>query len=182
MYNSDLAGAIAFNELHCSMDSPENREITQYKFYLAQEAGVPLGYGFKWYIYGPYSEDLISSAYKFAVEEIPEHNGKPLRFKPEAQQKINSVNALYGEDQKNLAKSSWYRLLAVVAYYCRSGIEVNHNLKKDKKLMVEALVKKGFDKERIEQAFQAVINCIYDGKEDNVFSSQEQQEQISPER
>ena len=49
------------------------------------------------------------------------------------------------------------------------------------KQYIQTLINK-HNKERIEQAFQAVINCIYDGKEDNVFSSQEQQEQISPER
>ena len=39
------------------------RLTLQKAIYLAQEAGVQLGYGFRWYIRGPYSPDLTRDAF-----------------------------------------------------------------------------------------------------------------------
>ena len=44
-------------------DSFEERLKLQKIIYLLQDSGMQLGYGFGWYKYGPYSQDLVSDAY-----------------------------------------------------------------------------------------------------------------------
>jgi len=44
-------------------DTTEDRLRLQKTIYLLQANGLQLGYGFGWYKYGPYSQDLVSDAY-----------------------------------------------------------------------------------------------------------------------
>jgi len=49
-------------------DGFENRLILQKAIYLAQAAGVNLGYYYHWYLYGPYCPALTRDAYTIANE------------------------------------------------------------------------------------------------------------------
>ena len=54
----------------------ETRLAIQKITYLAQEIGIPLGYKFKWYTYGPYSRKLALDTGKILhtrVEDCPAH-------------------------------------------------------------------------------------------------------------
>lgn len=51
------------NEFGLKRDSFEERLKLQKIIYLLQASGIQLGYGFGWYKYGPYSQDLVNDAY-----------------------------------------------------------------------------------------------------------------------
>ena len=71
MNNSQIATAVAIRDLNCySLETIDDRILLQKKIYLAQDIGLPLGYGYSWYIHGPYSPDLTAAAYQIIPEEI----------------------------------------------------------------------------------------------------------------
>ncbi len=51
------------NEFGLKRDSFRERVKIQKVIYLLQASGIQLGYGFGWYKYGPYSQDLVNDAY-----------------------------------------------------------------------------------------------------------------------
>jgi len=57
-------------DVPATMDSFGDRLILQKAVYLAQQAGIPLGYHFCWYLRGPYSRDLTADAYS-TLSETP---------------------------------------------------------------------------------------------------------------
>ena len=57
-----LATAIALRDLGYRSEKDLNQ--IQLKVFLAQESGLPLGYGFVWGINGPYSEDLTRDIFE----------------------------------------------------------------------------------------------------------------------
>lgn len=54
-------------------DNLENRLKLQKTVYLLQAYGLQLGYGFGWYKYGPYSQDLVRDAYTVLRSEEPSY-------------------------------------------------------------------------------------------------------------
>lgn len=50
-------------EFNLKRGSTEERLELQKTIYLLQAYGLKLGYGFSWYRYGPYSQDLVYDAY-----------------------------------------------------------------------------------------------------------------------
>lgn len=116
-----IATALALRDLKCnSIESIEDRILLQKKIYLAQDIGLPLGYGYGWYLHGPYSTDLTAVAYQIMPEEI---NIEDKKFKEPYAKLIEQVNSL--EDRKNdtieLGKVQWYELLASIAYWYARG-------------------------------------------------------------
>lgn len=123
MNNSHIATAIAIRDLHCfTLESINDRILLQKKVYLAQDIGLPLGYGYSWYIHGPYSTDLTAVAYQIIPEgdtAIENHSLK----EPYASM-ITKVNSLENAiDDKNLTISvvQWYELIASIAYWYKRG-------------------------------------------------------------
>jgi len=55
--------------LDLKLESFNDRLIIQKAIYLAQVAGIQLGYRFSWYIHGPYSAALTRDAFTIASEE-----------------------------------------------------------------------------------------------------------------
>jgi len=51
-------------EFDLKRGSTTQRLKLQKTIYLLQAYGMPLGYGFSWYRYGPYSQDLVYDAYR----------------------------------------------------------------------------------------------------------------------
>lgn len=123
MNNSHIATAIAMRDLNCfSVESINDRILLQKKIYLAQDIGLPLGYGYSWYIHGPYSPDLTAVAYQIVPEgdsNIEKHS-----FKPPYNSIISKVNALEKViDKQGLTISvvQWYELIASIAYWYKQG-------------------------------------------------------------
>lgn len=125
MNNSQIATAIALRDLKCwSLESINDRILLQKKIFLAQDIGLPLGYGYSWYIHGPYSTDLTTVAYQVipqGCDSIENSN-----FKPLYSNMISKVNALEDEIKKNSIQISvvqWYELIASIAYWNKHGYD-----------------------------------------------------------
>jgi uncharacterized protein YwgA len=123
MNNSQIATAIALRDLKCgSLETINDRILLQKKIFLAQDIGLPLGYGYSWYIHGPYSTDLTAVAYQIIPEGFDsiENNS----FKEPYATMISKVNALEEEIAKKGLQVSvvqWYELIASIAYWNKRG-------------------------------------------------------------
>ncbi len=73
MNRRQIALKLVISELGIGADmaSFEERLILQKAILLAQQAGVPLGYHFSWYLRGPYSRDLTADAFASLGSDIP---------------------------------------------------------------------------------------------------------------
>jgi len=60
---------IAENEFSLKRDTISDRLKLQKTIYLLEAAGMQLGYGFSWYKFGPYSQDLVRDAYTVLQSE-----------------------------------------------------------------------------------------------------------------
>lgn len=50
-----------------SVDTFSDRKRLQKAIYLLQEFGLDLGYKFRWYLHGPYSDDLADDAFRVSM-------------------------------------------------------------------------------------------------------------------
>ena len=123
MNNSQIATAIALRDLHCySLDTINDRILLQKKIFLAQDIGLPLVYGYNWYIHGPYSTDLTAVAYQVIPEGCESIEKNHLK-EPYATM-VKKVNNLESEIEKHNLKISvvqWYELVASIAYWYKRG-------------------------------------------------------------
>ena len=65
MDRQQIALALVLQEagIPLSVDTFDHRLILQKATYLLQGVGVPLGYHFRWYLYGPYSPELTQDVF-----------------------------------------------------------------------------------------------------------------------
>lgn len=99
------------------MDSFENRLILQKAVYLAQEAGVHLGYYFSWYLYGPYCSALTNDAFAMNLES-EEFRGWQLD--ESSNKKLNNLSELIHQKSNDLSKLARHlELLASVHFLIR---------------------------------------------------------------
>lgn len=130
MDSTNYATAIALRELQCTaLQSHDDRMLLQYKVYLAQDFGLPLGYGFGWYIHGPYSHILSGMACCILQNGFCAVRG--LRFAPKYQGIVSCVNNLESEAKFRairLKPAEWYGLIAAVAYWVQQGITTKKDM------------------------------------------------------
>ena len=130
MNRSQIATAIALRDLKCgSLDTINDRILLQKKVFLAQDIGLPLGYGYSWYIHGPYSTDLTAVAYQVIPEGFDSIEKNSLK-EPYATM-ITRVNTLENEIvEKGLQMSvvQWYELLASIAYWNKNGYSTEEKI------------------------------------------------------
>jgi len=102
--------------LPCQMREFNDRLILQKAIYLAQAAGVNLGYYFGWYLHGPYCSSLAEDGFSIdvqAADSTPESEGWRLDNSSTAE--LKKIEALFaGKNRKALAKD--LELLASVHY------------------------------------------------------------------
>lgn len=151
MNNSYIATAVVIRDLKCySIETINDRILLQKKVYLAQDIGLSLGYGYSWYIHGPYSTDLTTVAYQIipeGTESIENHYLK----EPFASM-IERVNALEEDISSKDLKISvvqWYELIASIAYWYERGQNTEKKIiqiiKETKPQFFEQQVKAAFD-------------------------------------
>jgi uncharacterized protein YwgA len=102
--------------LPLSVDSFQNRLILQKGIYLAQVAGVQLGYHYQWYLHGPYSPSLTRDEYA-AVDELSQDldDSKGWTLDDSSRETLSNLRKLINlEDQNELAKK--LELLASVHF------------------------------------------------------------------
>ena len=98
------------------IDGFQDRLIMQKSVYLAQAAGVNLGYYYHWYLYGPYSPSLTRDEYTIAADVsvgLDESEGWKLDDK--SSQRLEGIRGIFTEPERDkLAKK--LELLASVHF------------------------------------------------------------------
>lgn len=154
MNNAYLSTAIVIRDLKCySIDTIGKRILLQKKVYLAQDLGLPLGYGYSWYIHGPYSTDLTAVVYQIIPEGTEAIEGKTL--KPQYRKIVESVNGLEGNIEEyglRLTVVQWYELIASIAYWYSRGYTTEDRV--EERIRV---TKPQFTEEQTKNAFESYI-------------------------
>ena len=108
-------------EFGLKRDSTEERLKLQKTIYLLQAFGLKLGYGFSWYRYGPYSQDLVYDAYTVLGSEKDDYEQavSTWRFSESCRQKfgrfrdicrdiLQSAEQLELVASVNFLRDTWY--------------------------------------------------------------------------
>lgn len=152
MNKSQIATAVALRDLKCwSLESINDRILLQKKIFLAQDIGLPLGYGYSWYIHGPYSSDLTAVAYQVIPQGLD--SIEKISLKAPYAAIISRVNALEDEIERNdlqLGVVQWYELIASIAYWNARGYDTE-----DKMVDKIKETKPQFTQEQIKAAYTA---------------------------
>lgn len=79
-------------------ESTEERLKLQKTIYLLQAYGLRLGYGFSWYRYGPYSQDLVYDAYTVLASEREkyEEESRSWQFSQNTVKRFDSFKEICG--------------------------------------------------------------------------------------
>jgi uncharacterized protein YwgA len=143
-----LSALDAFNT-----DSLVDRILLQKKIYLIQRLGIPLGYRFSWYIYGPYCPELTSIAYE--CNSIGQEVFKTYTLNENVVSKVELINSLYSQcADEDMNKALWYELVASCAFWQDKGLSDD--------LLVEKIYseKPKFSKEQITLAVHCLQNIL----------------------
>ena len=151
MDSSYIATAVALRDLKCyCIDTIADRILLQKKIYLAQKIGLPLGYGYSWYIHGPYSTDLTTVVYQIVPEGTESIENR--KFKERYIKIIDKINALEDEIHKRELQTdviSWYELIASIAYWITPDFsqkdEILKKMQSAKPQFSKGLVEAGYD-------------------------------------
>ena len=152
MNTSYIATAVAIRDLKCySIQSIDDRILLQKKIYLAQDIGLSLGYGYSWYIHGPYSTDLTTVAYQIVPEGTDAIEGKNFK-EPYASMilKVNKLEDVIHEKELQIDRVQWYELLASMAYWRKHGY-----VKKEDMIKKVETTKPQFSRSQINAAYTA---------------------------
>ena len=154
MQNSHIATAIALRDLNCyTLKSIGDRILLQKKIYLAQDIGLPLNYGYSWYIHGPYSTDLTSVAYQIIPEGDEAIEGKKLKEPYAAMiRRVNSLENYLTTNQFKLSVVQWYELIASIAYWYKRGYN-----SKEKALEIIRATKPQFTEDQARAAYSTYV-------------------------
>ena len=154
MNNSHIATAIAIRDLNCfTLETIHDRILLQKKIYLAQDIGLSLGYGYSWYIHGPYSTDLTAVAYQIIPEgdtAIENHSFK----EPYASMiaRVNSLASVIDEQKLTISVVQWYELIASIAYWFKRGYDT-----KEKAVKKIRATKPQFTEEQIKAGYSTYV-------------------------
>jgi len=118
MDRQQIALRLALRELgvELNLGSFDRRLIVQKATYLAQAAGLGLGYYFRWYLRGPYSPDLTSDAFGIAGELAANSDeAAAWELDPSSQSKLRALRPLLeSSSEQDQARS--LELLASIHY------------------------------------------------------------------
>lgn len=100
-------------------DSTEQRLMLQKTVYLLQAYGLKLGYGFSWYRYGPYSQDLVYDAYAVLGSERNKYKqpADKWSFSQSCLQKFNEFKEICRDI---LQSAEQLELVASVDFLCQT--------------------------------------------------------------
>lgn len=114
-----------------------NRLQLQKIIYLLQSSGVSLGYGFSWYVKGPYSPELTKVLYEIYQNDTIYEESKNIKFKDNDAivDKLQKFNDILGEDRNNI---TYLEVLASLHYINKVIFSGNGDLDNLKKRLLEA--------------------------------------------
>ena len=98
------------------IDGFQDRLIMQKSVYLAQAAGVNLGYYYHWYLYGPYSPSLTRDEYSIATDvSVGLDESEGWKLDDRSSQRLERIRGIFTEPERDkLAKK--LELLASVHF------------------------------------------------------------------
>lgn len=102
------------------MDNFDNRLKYQKLIYLVQNSGLSLGYGYNWYVRGPYSPSLTQDLFEINRNNQIFESGKRLALQNEQEiaKRIETIKTLLG---KNIENSVFLEVLASLIYLKKSS-------------------------------------------------------------
>jgi len=102
------------------MDNFDNRLKYQKLIYLVQNSGLSLGYGYNWYVRGPYSPPLTQDLFEIDKNNQIFESGKRLDLQNEQEivKRIETIKDLLG---KNIENSEFLEVLASLIYLKKSS-------------------------------------------------------------
>ena len=140
-----LAGILKRMYAKIDLGNFEDRLKIQKYIYLLQSRGIPLGFYYRFYLYGPYSSDLTRTSFQMQNYE----EAKPLKFKdPEYEKKfVDTLEVLQGHG----SDAKWLE--------CASSIIFLKDLGFKKKYIYERVKNKitDFDESYIENVWNELI-------------------------
>jgi len=120
MDSSKRLAAIAaiLNELgiEADLDSHDSRLQMQKSIYLAQAAGLDLGYRFNWYVRGPYSPNLADDYYEAFRD--PDFAGTYIASQ-DLRNRLQGVKNAIGSSPSSATTTEWLEALASVDFIRR---------------------------------------------------------------
>ena len=82
------------------IESFQDRLIMQKAIYLAQAAGIQLGYFYHWYLHGPYSSSLTRDEYAIALDADMDES-KGWKLDNVSLQKLEKIRTLFSESERD---------------------------------------------------------------------------------
>jgi uncharacterized protein YwgA len=122
----------------------DERKLIQKGVFLGQElGGVSLGYGFNWYIRGPYSPSLAKSYFSLA-HALRVGNDDKRQLPGELREKLRSLSGLFQVPKGiPLSQADWLELLASIVFLRRirrlKPADIEATIKTEKKHLAEYL-------------------------------------------
>lgn len=106
--------------LPVSVKEFRGRLVLQKAIYLAQAAGVNLGYYYRWYLYGPYCPGVAEDGFAISIELTRDNDpAKEWVLEDASKGKLKRVRRLISGSKKHLAKK--LELLASVHFLMDRG-------------------------------------------------------------
>jgi len=94
--------ASCYRRLDIRLNNLDNRKIMQKKIYFLQEFGFDFGYNFGFYIYGPYSAELTSDAFRLDEQfDVARRTITRQRLDSEHRRLLNQLNILIRDIPSN---------------------------------------------------------------------------------
>lgn len=147
---TDITTLFNLLEQEPSVDNFSDRKKLQKLIYLSEVFGVNLGFGFTWYIHGPYSSQLT----RIMFDKV---KGNSLRVKeiPNVDKKISKLRTFLGDD---INSSDRLELITSVHYITSL---VNDPIKSKSKILNTLYDEKPqFSKEEVDQCYNKVIELF----------------------
>ena len=139
--------------LQVRMQNFDDRLVLQKAVYLAQEAGVNLGYQFHWYLRGPYSPVLTRDGFAIVSELDGEDESKAWKLDDRSMERLRRLaGAFVCADTRRMSRR--LELLASVHFLVARG----QVPKQDASAVAERLRRFGkrYDKEDVRKAIEAL--------------------------
>lgn len=147
---TDITTLFNLLEQEPSVDNFSDRKKLQKLIYLSEVFGVDLGFGFTWYIHGPYSSQVT----RIMFDKV---KGNSIRVKeiPNVDKKISKLRTFLGDD---INSSDRLELIASVHYITSL---VNDPIKSKSNILNTLYDEKSqFSKEEIDQCYNKVIELF----------------------
>lgn len=147
---TDIITLFNILEQEPSVDNFSDRKKLQKLIYLSEVFGVDLGFGFTWYVHGPYSPQLT----RIMFDKV---KGNSIRVKaiPNVDKKISKLRAFLGDD---INSSDRLELIASVHYITSL---VNDPIKSKSEILNTLYDEKSqFSKEEVDQCYNKVIELF----------------------